>query len=227
MNQEEYDVNKFERPSVTVDLVVFSIINDNLKILLIKRKEWPFKGKLALPGGFIKMDETLEEAAERELREETGLKNQYLEQLYTFGDVKRDPRTRVITISYLALINSENITLKAGTDAESVNWFDVKNIDNLAFDHNMIINYALERLRTKISYSNIVFGLLPELFTLTEVQKAYEIILDKELDKRNFRKKLNSLNIIEKTNLTRKDGLHRPATLYRLFNKEFELKIFK
>lgn len=222
----EYDHTKYEKPSVTTDLVIFSLRDEKLNILLVKRKEWPFEGKYALPGGFVKMDETLDEAAKRELEEETGVKNIYLEQLYTFGDVKRDPRLRVITVSYLALIHSDNVKLQAGSDAAAVKWHPVSDLPELAFDHDSIIKYALERLRGKLSYSNIAFGLLPELFTLTQVQKAYEEILGHPIDKRNFRKKLDSLNLVEKTMHMSRGGAYRPAALYKKKNEKFELRTF-
>jgi 8-oxo-dGTP diphosphatase len=225
MNKEKYDVTKYDKPSVTVDIVVFTILNDSLKILLVKRKEWPFENMYALPGGFVKMNETLDDAAVRELKEETGVKDIYLEQLYSFGDVNRDPRTRVITVSYMALIDGESIKLSAGTDAIDAKWFDVLELPKLGFDHNKIINYAFERLKSKLSYSNIAFSLLPEFFTLTQTQKVYEILLGHNIDKRNFRKKIESLKLIVPTNKIQM-GTHRPAKLYKLADKNFELKFF-
>jgi 8-oxo-dGTP diphosphatase len=225
VNSKTYDVTKYDRPSVTVDIVVFTILNNSLKVLLIKRKEWPFKGMFALPGGFIKMNENLQDAAVRELREETGVKDIYMEQLYTFGDVNRDPRTRVLTVTYLALINGNEVKLNAGSDALEAKWFCVKDLPKLGFDHEEIINYAYERVKSKLSYSNIAFSLLSDTFTLTEAQNTYEIILNQKIDKRNFRKKINSLGLVIPTNRTQ-IGAHRPAKLYKLASKNFELKIF-
>lgn len=215
-----YDVTKFDRPSVSVDVLVLTIENNELKILLIKRGEEPFEGQWALPGGFVKIDESLEKAALRELGQETGVKNVYLEQLYTFGDPKRDPRTRVITVSYFALVNSDNFELKASTDAVEVQWFSTERLPKLAFDHQKIVDYALNRLKAKVEYSNIVYGLLPEKFRLSELQKVYEIILNKKMDKRNFRKWILSLKLLEATGQKDADGAHRPAELYRFKKRE-------
>ncbi len=211
---ETYDAKKFERPSVTVDIVVFTVRDSGLNALLVKRKSWPFEGCWALPGGFVKMDESLEEAAARELEEETGVNDVYIEQLYTFGYPKRDPRTRVITVVYFALIDSGNIRLRATADASEAAWFSVKDIPKLAFDHDKILAYALQRLRWKLEYTNVAYSLLPEKFTLTDLQKVYEIILGRGLDKRNFRKKILSLNILKGTGKTTEDVSHRPARLY-------------
>jgi 8-oxo-dGTP diphosphatase len=149
-----------------------------------------------------------------------------LEQLYTFGEPNRDPRTRVITVSYIALIDSEKISLKASTDAISADWFDIDSLPKLGFDHDVIINYAKERLRSKLSYSNIAFSLLPKYFTLTQAQKVYEIILGHALDKRNFRKELETLGLVKETEKMLDGVAHRPAKLYTLSDKKFELKIF-
>lgn len=184
-------LDNYPKPAVTVDIVIFTIINNKLQVLLIKRGTEPFKDRWALPGGFVKMHESLEQAAKRELEEETGVKEVYLEQLYTFGDVNRDLRGRVITIAYFALINSEKAKqkLKATTDASEAEWFEVSNLPSLAFDHEEILNYAIKRLKWKFEYTTIVFSMLPKRFTLTQLQKIYEIVFEKEFDKRNFRKK--------------------------------------
>ncbi|MCE1249043.1 MAG: NUDIX hydrolase [Firmicutes bacterium] len=202
-------------PSVTVDIVIFTIQKEDLNVLLIKRKFPPFKGKWAIPGGFVGYGEPLEEAALRELYEETGVKDVYIEQLYTFGSPDRDPRRRVITVSYFALISSENIVVRPDSDVSDVKWHSIYKLPRLAFDHEHILNYALQRLRNKIMYTNAAFQLLPEKFTLTELQKAYEIILGKKLDKRNFRKKILSSNFLEMTQSKKIEGRHRPANLYR------------
>jgi 8-oxo-dGTP diphosphatase len=226
-NEKEWvDVTKYEHPSLTADIVIFTIQNGSLKLLLIKRKSSPFKNSYALPGGFVRMNETLDDAAKRELEEETGVKDVYLEQLYTFGDVRRDPRTRVVTIAYMALVDSERLKIRAASDASDVGWFDVDSLPPLAFDHDKIISYAIERLRSKLSYSNIAFSLLPKYFTLTQVQRIYEIILGHEIDKRNFRKKLFSLGIVKETDKMLEGVAHRPARLYELSGKKFELRVF-
>ena len=219
MKKEEYDVTKFERPSVTVDIIVFTVKDESLKVLLVKRKEWPFKGYWAIPGGFVRMHESLEDAAKRELKEETNVKDIYLEQLYTFGEPKRDPRTRVITVSYFALVDSRNIQLKASTDVSAAQWFSVYELPKLAFDHKFILEYALKRLRWKLEYTAVGFSLLPERFTLSELQHLYEIIFNKKFDKRNFRKKILSLNILKETHMMITDVPHRPPKLYTLKDK--------
>jgi 8-oxo-dGTP diphosphatase len=160
------------------------------------------------------MDESIEEAAKRELHEETGLEDVYLEQLYTFGKPNRDPRTRVITVAYYALISAENLRLRATTDAIDVLWFPIDKLPKLAFDHNKILDYALERIRNKIEYTNIAFQLLPEKFTLTELQNVYESILGKRLDKRNFRKKVKETEVLQPLRERKMEGAHRPAQLF-------------
>lgn len=206
---------KYQKPSVTADIVVFTIKDNDLKILLIKRNLVPFKDKWALPGGFVKVNESLEDAAIRELEEETGVKDVYLEQLYTFGDPGRDPRGWVITIAYMALINSEKITLKATTDASDAQWFSISKIPNLGFDHKKILDYALKRLKWKFEYTPVAFSLLPNKFPISKIQKIYEIVFDKTFDKRNFAKKLLSLDILNEEGI-QKEVSHRPPRLYSL-----------
>lgn len=218
--EEGYDLSKFERPSVTVDVLIFTIKNERLQILLVKRGIEPFKNSWALPGGFVRMNESLEEAAIRELSEETGVRSVYLEQLYTFGDPKRDPRTRVITVSYFALIPSEKIKLHSSTDVSDASWFLISNLPGLAFDHKKIIQTGVTRLKNKAGYSNIGYGLLPEKFRLSELQKTYEAILGHPLDKRNFRKRMSSLGFLEATGQKEMEGAHRPAMLHRFKTKE-------
>jgi len=219
-----YDINKYERPSVTVDVVMMSLRQRDLQILLIKRRSWPYEGMWAIPGGFVNIDESLETAAKRELQEETGLLDVYLEQLYTFGDPGRDPRTRVITVVYFALLDSERLQVKAASDAADVEWFSVYELPPLAFDHAQILDYTLNRLRGKLDYTTIAFSLLPEQFTLRELQRVYEIIQHKRLDKRNFRKKILATGILEDTGAKKMEGTHRPARLYR-FNPAAEHKL--
>lgn len=275
---EAYDASRFERPSVTVDMLVFTVTNEQernyrklpqkeLKILLVKRSDHPYIGQWALPGGFVHMDESLDEAAARELWEETNASGIYMEQLYTFGDVGRDPRTRVISTAYMALVDSSRLNIRHGDDACDARWFTVavkpyseqktrtptgivaeeilnltlSNYDaqlsaqvktvrrtedrtvqvertvlpggDVAFDHASFISYGVERLRNKIDYTDIAFNLMPELFTLTELQQVYEIIMDKELLKANFRRKTAAM-VLETDNYT-SDAGHRPSRLYR------------
>ena|SRR3989338_2909715 len=212
--------DNFSRPSVTVDVLIFTIQESLLKIALIKRGVEPFKNMWAIPGGFVHLDESLEEAAKRELAEEAGVKDVYLEQLYTFGDPKRDPRERVITVSYIALIPSEHIKLTAKTDASEARWFSTADLPKLAFDHKQILDYALERLRLKIQYSNIAYGLLPKKFRLSDLQRVYEIILGQRQDKRNFRKRMLSLGLLKETGEKELEGAHRPAMLYQFKTKD-------
>jgi 8-oxo-dGTP diphosphatase len=209
----------YPRPMVTVDTVIFTIQGDDLKVLLVKRGVEPFKGCWAIPGGFVQLDESLEDAARRELYEETNVRDLYLEQLYTFGAPDRDPRGRVISVSYFALISSQHRELVARTDSTDVAWFNVYKLPELSFDHADIIEYALTRLRYKLDYTSVGFQLLPPKFTLTELQQVYEVILRKKLDKRNFRKKILSLGILTPLEETKMEGPHRPAKLYE-YNQE-------
>lgn len=273
-----YDASKFDRPSVTVDMLVFTVTDEEkknyrklpekvLRLLMIKRGDHPFIGQWALPGGFVQMNECLDEAALRELKEETNIDKIYMEQLYTWGDVGRDPRTRVISASYMSLVDSSTLDIKASDDADDAKWFTVscrlyqehrtvtekgyvlqrlfklslsndesnlsaivkimRNVEGkvtkverevvesngIAFDHAKVIEYAIERLRSKIEYTDIAFNLMPELFTLTELQQVYEVILDTELLKANFRRKIADM-VIE-TNEYTKDAGHRPSKLFR------------
>ena len=275
---EAYDADKYKKPSVTVDMLIFTVTDQEkksyrklpekvLKLLMIKRGDHPYIGRWALPGGFVNMDESMEEAALRELKEETNIDNIYMEQLYTWGDVGRDPRMRVISTSYMSLVDSGALDIKANDDADEAKWFTVtcklyqeqktltekgyilerlyklglsnedeelsaivktvKKVEGkvtktqieiiesgrLAFDHAKIIYYGIERLRSKIEYTDIAFNLMPELFTLTELQKVYEIILDTELLKANFRRK--TADMVIETNEYTKDAGHRPSKLFR------------
>ncbi|MGM0712056.1 NUDIX domain-containing protein [Brevibacillus parabrevis] len=278
-----YDASQFERPSVTVDMLIFTVVDEqeenyrklspkSLQILLVKRGEHPFLGQWALPGGFVSPRESLEDAAKRELFTETNIQNIYLEQLYTWGDVGRDPRMRVISTSYMALVDSSTLSLQAGDDADEAEWFriedkwlketktatengtvtekwlelrlvnakeelsatikitktianrivqekrEIVDAGNIAFDHAKLIQYALERLRGKIEYTDIAFALMPELFTLSELQQVYEVILGKELLAAAFRRKVAD-KVLE-TNQYRKHAGHRPSKYYR-FNPEW------
>ncbi|PQP83161.1 ADP-ribose pyrophosphatase [Paenibacillus sp. PCH8] len=276
---ETYNAGDYERPSVTVDMLVFTIRSEaqenyrklaepELQLLLIRRGGHPYLGQWALPGGFVSMQESLEDAARRELLTETGLDEIYLEQLYTWGDVERDPRTRVISSSYMALVDSSELQLQAGDDASEANWFRVEQrlleekrhihergrvterrlqliltngteelsavietketvegrvqshsmtlgeVQGIAFDHAKIIHYALERLRSKMEYTDIAFNLMPETFTLTALQKVHEIITGKKLLAAAFRRKIADW-VIETGEYASSAG-HRPSRLYRL-----------
>jgi len=206
---------------VTVDTVIFTIRKNTLEVLLVQRGHEPFKDKWAIPGGFVRLSENLDEAAKRVLYEKTNVKNVYLEQLYTFGDPGRYPSARVITVSYVALIRSDDIELAAeeGLNIQQINWHPVYSLPALAFDHKDILNYAIKRLRARLEYTPIAFQLLPKKFTLTELQRTYESILDTDLDKRNFRKKMISLGILKEYNEFTKESSKRPARLYG-FNED-------
>ncbi len=214
---------KFPRPGITVDCVVFGLDEqDTLKVILIQRKLPPFEGQWALPGGFVHLDETLEQAAWRELREETGIQDVFLEQLYTFSALNRDPRERIITVAYYALVNLGEYHLEATTDAADAAWFAIDNLPKLAFDHSEIFQTALNRLRGKIRYEPIGFELLPKKFTLSQIQKLYETVLDKKLDKRNFRKKILKMNLLLELDEVQTDVAHRAARLYQFDEAKYQ-----
>lgn len=218
---EAWDPQRAPHPAVTVDVILFTIEDARAKVLLVQRNLPPFEGSWALPGGFVRMEESLDEAARRELKEEAGVSVRFLEQLYTFGEVDRDPARRAITVTYFALIDSTKMAPSAGTDASSVGWYPVDALPPLAFDHARIVRYALERLRYKAEYAPVAFQLLPREFTLTELQEVYEVIYDKPLDKRNFRRKVLGLGILEETGKERREGRGRPAALYRFSKARF------
>jgi len=210
------------RPALTVDCVVFGLDEDDLKVLLIQRDLEPFRGKWALPGGFVHLDETLDDAARRELAEEAGIQRVFLEQLYTFGAKDRDPRGRVVSVAYYALVKLSDHRVKAATDAREAAWFAVGDLPSLAFDHDQIVDMALERLRGKVRYKPIGFELLPPRFTLTQLQKMYEKILEKPLDKRNFRKKVLSTELLVELDEVEQDVAHRAARLYTFDKKRYQ-----
>lgn len=205
----------YPRPGLTVDCVVFGLDESDLKVMLIQRKLSPFKGEWALPGGFVRLNESLEDAARRELREETGVEQVFLEQLYTFGDIDRDPRDRIVTVAYYALTNLAEHPVQAATDASQAVWCLVSNLPSLAFDHQKILDVALTRLKGKVRYEPIGFELLPQKFTLSQLQKLYEIILGTPLDKRNFRKKILKMDLLIELNEMQTDVPHRAARLYQ------------
>ena len=206
---------KFPRPALTVDVVAFTIRANSLSVLLIQRAGEPYQGSWALPGGFVNIDEELETAASRELEEETGVKGAYLEQLYTYGQPQRDPRGRVVTVAYITLISAETSVRTGGSsDAAQAQWVPIDNLPELAFDHAEIIEYGLKRLRYKLESSAVGFQLLPELFTLSEIQCLYEIILGNQLDKNRLLRRLLETRLIEKTTETKIIKGHQ-TPLYR------------
>jgi 8-oxo-dGTP diphosphatase len=213
---------QYPRAALTVDCVVFGFDDEELKVLLIERGLEPFKGKWALPGGFVRLDETLDEAARRELQEESGLKNVFLEQLYTFGALNRDPRERVVSVAYYALVKLAAHETKAATDAADAQWFPLSKIPKLAFDHADILATALARLKGKVRYEPIGFELLPSKFTLSQLQHLYEAVFETQLDKRNFRKKVLSFDLLVALKEKQMSGRHRPAQLFGFDTNKYE-----
>lgn len=212
---------------VAVDAIVFGYSNSQLMVLLIRRKYGELKGQWALPGGFVKDDEGLDTAVVRELQEEAGITVSFLEQLYTFGDkVDRDPRFRVISVAYFALVNPSRLQLVADTDADDAQWFPMQDLPALAFDHADIVRMALERLRAKLMYQPVGFDLLPEKFLFSDLEQLYATILDQAIDRRNFRKKILSLGVVEETSHKLQQQSGRPAMLFR-FNKRKYQKLKK
>ncbi|WP_459212292.1 NUDIX hydrolase [Aquimarina rhabdastrellae] len=210
---------------VAVDAVVFGYKDKQLNVLLIKRKVAPFKNSWALPGGLVLEHESLEEAVVRELHEETNVKVNYLEQLYSFGKPDRDPRNRVVSITYFALVKPENYEIKADTDAEDVAWFTIDRLPELAFDHLHILEIAKKRLKNKLTYEPIGFDLLADKFLFSDLEKLYTTILEKSIDRRNFRKKILSFNILKELEEKVSEGRGRPANLFQFKKKEyFKLK---
>jgi 8-oxo-dGTP diphosphatase len=213
---------QYPRAALTVDCVVFGFDEGDLKVLLIERGLPPFKGRWALPGGFVRVDETVDAAARRELHEEAGLTNVFLEQLYTFGAVERDPRERVVSVAYYALVKLSEHDAKAATDAAKASWFPVSKVPKLAFDHADILQTAVERLQGKVRYQPIGFELLPPKFTLSQLQHLYEAVLGTDLDKRNFRKKVLSFGLLVPLKETQMLGRHRPAQLFSFDAEKYE-----
>jgi 8-oxo-dGTP diphosphatase len=213
---------EYPRPALTVDCVLFGFDESELKVLLIQRGLQPFKDLWALPGGFVRVDETIAEAARRELVEETGLKGVFLEQLYTFGELDRDPRERVVSVAYYALVKLSDHRAKAATDAANAEWLRISKVPKLAFDHADILETALARLKNKLRYEPIGFELLPPKFTLSQLQQLYEAVLESDLDKRNFRKKVLGFDLLVPLKETQMEGRHRPAQLFRFDAEKYE-----
>jgi len=205
----------YPHPAVTVDVVVFTITDGQLGVLLVKRTAWPHAGKWALPGGFVGIDESLKRAAWRELREETGVNAAHLEQLGAFGRPDRDPRERVVTVAYIALLPADRLRIEAGSDAGDARLFLVDDLPELAFDHARIVGHARARLREKLGAADVARRLMPASFTLAELQAACEAVMEAPVDKRNFRKKVAALGLLEESGTARRCGAHRPAKLYR------------
>jgi 8-oxo-dGTP diphosphatase len=215
MTEKKLFSYKYPHPAVAADLAIFTLQTNQLHVLLVQRAHEPFKGRWALPGGFVRMHEDLPAAAARELEEETGVAGAYLEQVGAFGNPARDPRERVISVAFFAIIPSDTLHLKSGGDAAAARWWPVNELPNLAFDHEEIFERARHRLRDKVRGSPIALRFLPPEFTLTELQQVHEAILGQDLDKRNFRKWLTSLPYLRATGRMRRGGQHRPAELYR------------
>ena len=210
-----------EKPSVTVDMALFTVEDGELKTILIQRNVEPAKGEWTIPGGFVHIEEPLEDAVKRVLLDKAGVDDVYLEQLYTFGDPKRDTRFRVITVAYFALISPKKLSVSSPA-VSAAQWFPVRKLPKLAFDHQEILDYALKRLKWKLEYTTVAFSLLPKKFVLSEVQSIYETVFNKKFDKRNFTKKLISLNILKEEGI-KKNVSHRPPMTYSLKKKIGEI----
>ena len=215
---------EYERPGLTVDCVVFGLDleEEQLRVLLVERDVEPFAGTWAIPGGFVHADESPAEAAARELEEETGIKDVFLEQLYTFGEPGRDPRGWVVSIAHYALVSPDRYRLVAATDARRAAWFAVNDLPPLAFDHRRIVDVALARLRGKVTYAPIGFELLPKKFTVKQLQKLYEVVLGRPLDNRNFRKKIFGMGVLRELDETQRGVPHRAARLYRFDERKYK-----
>ena len=214
------------RPVLTTNIVVFTLRDEQLKLLLVRRANAPYQGYLSLPGGVVGEDEDIEANATRKLEEGTGVSGVYLEQLYTFGTLERDPRERVVSVAYYALVASKRLRLRTDEHSEGVGWFALDELPELAFDHAQMADTAHQRLAAKLDYSTIAFQFMPERFTLNDLQKVFQIILNRELDKRNFRKRMLAMDQIRQTSEVRRNGSHRPARLYRV-NNPHEVQIIK
>jgi len=222
MNTKGQYTYEYPRPAITVDCIIFGFDKEQIKVLLTKRAIEPFLGKWAFPGGFIDEGETADDCARRKLYQEAGLKDIFMEQLYTFSDLDRDPRYHVISIAYFALVRSTDHILEAGIDTEDVQWFSLNELPELAFDHARILDVAVERLKGKISYQPIGFELLPEKFTLPELHKLYEAVLQKKIDRANFNKKILGMKLLIDHSDKQKDRPSRGAKLYSFDKIKYE-----
>lgn len=214
---------KYKFAVIAVDPIILSLINNQLHVLLIKMKKDPYKDAWAAPGGLVGGNESLDEAAWRLTQEKTGIKDPHFEQLYTFGEVERDPFGRVVSVAYLALVNADKVKVQTTKEYSDIKWFPVKKLPSLAYDHREMIQIAVEKLQERMLESSIVTSLLPEEFTLTALQLVYEMILEKKLDKRNFRKKILSLGILKKTTHQELFKANRPAWLYKFTSKRVRM----
>lgn len=212
---------KYARPALTVDCIIFGWDGVDLKVLLIQRAKDPYAEHWALPGGFVEMNETLEAAALRELEEETGVKDLFVEQLFTFGKVDRDPRGRVVSVGYYSLVNLNEHPVQPSSDAKNADWFFIDDFPPLAFDHDNILSKALDRLRAKVRYEPIGFELLPKQFTISQLRHLYEVILGYEINKRNFHTKVMKLDILRQAG-RQTDVAHRPALLYEFDEEKYK-----
>ncbi len=216
MMQDKKYCYDFPRPAVTTDCIIFGFSEGELRVLLIKRNLDPFKGRWAFPGGFLEMEENADEGARRELLEETGIRDCFIEQLHTFTRVDRDPRGRTISIVYYAMTRQSDLKPEAGDDAGEVQWFSIKEVPPLAFDHDQVLSIALDRIHDRFSKKITGFEMLPEKFTLPEMQKLYESVLRKKLDRRNFRKRMLGSGILNVLEIKEKGKPHRGAVFYSL-----------
>ncbi|WP_295121394.1 NUDIX domain-containing protein [uncultured Chitinophaga sp.] len=210
---------------LAVDAVVFGYSkSDGVSVLLIQRKYAPFKNSWALPGGFVRQGESLEDAVRRELKEETGISVNYLEQLYTFGDPKRDPRQHIVSVAYFALVKSAKYQqLKADTDAENASWFPINELPKLVFDHSEVLNTAIARIRMKIRYEPIGFELLDRKFPFSDLEHLYISLLGRDIDRRNFSRKMLALNVLDETDeMYKAEGKGRPSKVYKFNKKNYE-----
>jgi 8-oxo-dGTP diphosphatase len=217
---QDYPKKTFEHVIVAVDVAILSIFDNKLQVLLLKPKDEILEGKWALPGGLVKIDETLDVAVSRHLQTKAGISNVYLEQLYTFGALDRDPLGRVVSVSYIALCRKDAVHPTTSDRYSEIKWFPMDDLPPLAYDHSQILVAARDRLKAKLSYTNIVYSLLPEHFSLTDLQNHYEYVLGHKLDKRNFRKKILSLSLLQKTDKMTSGTANRPAALYSFSHKE-------
>ncbi len=213
---------EYPRAALATDCVILGFDGSELKLLLLEREKEPFKNKLALPGGFVFMDETTETCAKRILLEKAGIKNVFIEQLFTFSDVERDPRERVISVAYFALVNTRQYELIAGRDTLKAEWFELSKLPKLAFDHGKVVKTAIERLKGKVSYQPVGFELLDEKFTLTQLQALYESILETPIDKRNFRKKILGMGFLKALDEKEKNVAHKAARYYSFDKKAYK-----